>query len=67
MDNIGKPEIATRRLVTDLFCNELGYQYLSDWKDLQKSRDGAMAKAVSEPTIQPANRVVCRSSTLLSL
>ena len=67
MDNIGKPEIATQRRVIDLFCNELGYQYLSDWKDLQKSRDGAMAKAVSEATIQPANRVVCRSSTLLSM
>ena len=37
MDNIGKPEIATQRRVIDLFCNELGYQYLGDWKDRQEN------------------------------
>ncbi|HAI13435.1 MAG TPA: restriction endonuclease subunit R, partial [Phycisphaerales bacterium] len=33
MNNINKPEKATQNRVIQLFCDELGYDYLGDWTD----------------------------------
>lgn len=37
MDEIGKLERATQHRVLQLFQKELGYEYLGDWKDRQRS------------------------------